>query len=219
MAHPDPSTRLEPAQSVKSRIDRAAIHLFGTHGVDATAVPRIADQAGVAVGSIYRHYANKGDMVKSLYLTHYADLARTLDAAVAAVEPARDKIATLIAVVCALLDRDWALGRFLLMEQHGALVDFNHPNNPVDTVYRVIRHGLETGEIRPMPADIAASFVIGPIIQLATFKLYGRFDGAMNTRAPDLAHTAWAALGADGINAHAPIFSTLCDQNTPGETV
>ncbi len=195
--------------SVKNRIDQAAIHLFGTQGVDATAVPSIAERAGVAVGSIYRHYANKGAMVKSLYRTHYAALDRDLAHAIDQERGTAAKIAAMIAVVCDLLDRDWALGRFLLMEQHSALTGFDHPHNPVDTVHRVIEDGLRLGEIRPIAPGLAASFIMGPVVQLATFKLYGRFQGALRPHADDLAYTVWA-----GLRPALPLRPT-----TPGETV
>ena len=52
---------------LKLRIDGAALHLFAERGADATPMPMIAQCAGVAVGSLYRNYANKDELVARLY--------------------------------------------------------------------------------------------------------------------------------------------------------
>src|ERR1700746_2105780 len=78
---------------VKERIAAAALHLFAERGVDATPMPLIAEEAGVAVGSLYRYYANKEELVARLYADNYARLAQELDRAQTQVATARDKVA------------------------------------------------------------------------------------------------------------------------------
>src|SRR5438034_1295120 len=63
---------------LKHRIDAAALHLFAERGADATPVPMIAERAGVGVGSLYRYYGNKEELVARLYAEHYARLAAAL---------------------------------------------------------------------------------------------------------------------------------------------
>jgi TetR/AcrR family transcriptional regulator, repressor of fatR-cypB operon len=66
--------------NLKSRIDAAALHLFAERGADATPMPMIAECAGVAVGSLYRYYANKDELVARLYADNYARARSRADA-------------------------------------------------------------------------------------------------------------------------------------------
>ncbi|MBK9036462.1 MAG: TetR/AcrR family transcriptional regulator [Myxococcales bacterium] len=48
----------------------AALELFVARGFHGTAVPEIAERAGVGAGTIYRHFASKEAMVNELYRQH-----------------------------------------------------------------------------------------------------------------------------------------------------
>ena len=85
---------------IKSRLDAAALHLFAERGADATPVPMIAERAGVAVGSIYRYYADKEELVARLYAENYGRLAEELRRVAAREGTARDKIAAMVRFIC-----------------------------------------------------------------------------------------------------------------------
>lgn len=51
------------------------------------------------------------------------------------------------------------------------------PANPVDIVSRVVADGVRRGELRPLDPMLAAALVMGPVIQAATFRTYGRLTG------------------------------------------
>ena len=179
---------------LKSRIDEAALHLFAERGVDATPVPMIAEQAGVAVGSLYRYYANKNELVARLYAENYAQLARELDR-VQAGEPATwDKIAAMVRFICGFFDREWDLARFMLLEQHVRLKGYSGAANPVDIVHEVLIEGMRRGEVRACDGMVATSLVMGPVIQAATFRTYGRIDSPLSDAADEIAHGIWAAI-------------------------
>ena len=106
---------------LKSRIDAAALHLFAERGADSTPMPMIAEAAGASVGSLYRYYANKEELVARLYAENYARLAEELERAQAQAITARDKIAAMVRFICGFFDREWDLARYLLLEQHVGL--------------------------------------------------------------------------------------------------
>src|SRR2546423_14886852 len=109
--HRAPMPRNE--SDLKQRIDAAALHLFAERGANATPVPMIAEHAGVAVGSLYRYYANKDELVARLYTENYAELARELRHVEAKETSARDKITAMVRFICCFFDRRWDLARFL----------------------------------------------------------------------------------------------------------
>ena len=179
---------------LKSRIDEAALHLFAERGVDATPVPMIAERAGVAVGSLYRYYANKNELVARLYTENYARLAGELDRIQAPEPSTRRKIAAMVRFICEFFDREWDLARFLLLEQHVRLKTYSGAANPVDIVRDVLADGMRRGEVRSRDGTVATALVMGPVIQAATFRTYGRISGPLSNAADEIAHGIWAAI-------------------------
>src|SRR5436190_10429961 len=135
---------------LKRQIDEAALHLFAERGVDATPVPMIAECAGVAVGSLYRYYANKDELVARLYADNYARLAEELNRVVSKAASPRDKVAAMVRFICGFFDREWDLARFLLLEQHVRLKSYAGASNPVDIVHDVLADGMRRGEVRQL---------------------------------------------------------------------
>jgi AcrR family transcriptional regulator len=180
--------------NLKSRIDAAALHLFAERGADATPMPMIAECAGVAVGSLYRYYANKDGLVARLYADNYARLAQELDRAQTQAATARDKVAAMVRFICGFFDREWDLARFLLLEQHVRLKTYSGAANPVDVVYGVLAEGMRRGEVRRLDGVLATALVMGPVIQAATFLTYGRLTGPLSNAAEDIAQGIWAAI-------------------------
>ena len=179
---------------LKSRIDAAALHLFAERGADATPMPMIAECAGVAVGSLYRYYTNKEELVARLYADNYARLAQELDRAQTQAAAARDKVAAMVRFICGFFDREWDLARFLLLEQHVRLKTYSGAANPVDVVYGVLAEGMRRGEVRRLDGVLATALVMGPVIQAATFLTYGRLTGPLSNAAEDIAQGIWAAI-------------------------
>jgi AcrR family transcriptional regulator len=179
---------------LKSRIDAAALHLFAERGADATPMPMIAEAAGAAVGSLYRYYANKEELAARLYADNYARLAQELDRAQAQAVTAREKIAAMVHFICGFFDREWDLARFLLLEQHVRLKVYAGAANPVDIVHDVLAAGMRRGEVRKLDGVLASALVMGPVVQAATFRTYGRLTCPLSDAAEDIAQGIWAAI-------------------------
>jgi AcrR family transcriptional regulator len=183
---------------VKERIAAAALHLFAERGVDATPMPLIAEEAGVAVGSLYRYYANKEELVTRLYADNYRRLAEELGRVQSAERSTHDKIVAMAHFICGFFDREWDLARFLLLEQHMRLKNYDGLANPVDIVCHVVADGMRDGDLRPLDPMLAAALVMGPVIQAATFRTYGRLTGPLAEVADQIVCGIWAAVAKQG---------------------
>jgi AcrR family transcriptional regulator len=179
---------------LKQRIDAAALHLFAERGADATPVPMIAECASVAVGSLYRYYANKDELVARLYAENYARLAEELRRVATREPTARAKIGAMVRWICGFFDREWDLSRFLLLEQHVRLKTYTGAANPVDIVHDVLAEGMRRSEVRKLDGVVATALVMGPVIQAATFRTYGRLTRPLSDAADDIAQGIWAAI-------------------------
>lgn len=69
--------RKEPSQArsrdTRDRILRAAARVFARHGYAAGTTNRIADEAGVSVGSLYQYFPNKDAILLQLAMAHVDD--------------------------------------------------------------------------------------------------------------------------------------------------
>jgi AcrR family transcriptional regulator len=64
---PDPVPTKRDAAATRQRLLRAGLELFTTIGFRATTTPEIATHAGVAEGTIYRHFTGKEDLLVAAY--------------------------------------------------------------------------------------------------------------------------------------------------------
>lgn len=73
--------RGRPPGDARERILQAARQLIGNAGYDATSVPQIVEEAGVAQGTFYRYFKSKADLSKALAEIFNEQLKSKFDAA------------------------------------------------------------------------------------------------------------------------------------------
>lgn len=69
------TTRPDADPDKRTAILDAALDLFVERGYHGTAVPAVAERAGVGAGTIYRYFKNKEDLVNTLYRQSKQELA------------------------------------------------------------------------------------------------------------------------------------------------
>jgi len=183
------------AEETKARVERAALTLFVARGVAETTTREIAMAASIAEGTIYRYFPSKEQLALDIFLGHHRALAEALAEAQRPVPGLRDKIEAIVHCYCEWADRDWSLFAYHLLTQHLflALVPDGTPN-PVDVLREVIVSAMATGEIPTRDPDLAAASAIGTVMQPATYKVYGRFEGPLSDHVRFFADAAWAVL-------------------------
>jgi AcrR family transcriptional regulator len=80
----------------RQRIERAALELFATRGIDNASTRDIAQHAGVAEGTLYRHFRTKEELAVSIFLSLAARLVGRLDRALERGAAAPDKMAAIV---------------------------------------------------------------------------------------------------------------------------
>jgi AcrR family transcriptional regulator len=190
------------ASGVKEKVDRAAVALFATAGVDGVSIAEIAASAGVSQGALYRHYPSKEDLAWCLFADAYLRTGAELDALRAAQVDFAARVAAMVAHFCALYDRDPALFRFMLIAQHGMLPRLGHTQRtPIEVLADTVAEAVAAKDITPVDSQAAAAAIIGIVLQTAVFHVYGRLAGALAPRAAGLADAAIAAVSALGRRA------------------
>jgi AcrR family transcriptional regulator len=182
-------------QETRNRLDATALKLFAAKGVEQTTTRDIAEGAGVAEGTLYRHYLGKDDLVWQLFSRRYQALAKDLDALQSGERGIAAKIGAMVGRFCGLYDQDPETFRFLFLVQHGQLSKLpDRMPTPVTVVERVVAEAIERGELTPQDPALATAIVFGIVTQPAVFKIYGRVPAPMSDLAPRLTRACLGAL-------------------------
>lgn len=187
-----------PADITRHRLRSAALELFVERGVSETTTKDLARKAGIAEGTIYRHFESKDELVRDLFEHHYFRFGADLDRIQAETAGGVDaKLRAMVEFMCQLYDHDPTLYRFLLLVQHAALPNIRTaPTSPAVIFRGVILRAVERGEIPEQDPVLAGAMVLGTIIQPALALIYGSLGGTMSDFAPAVASACSALLRA-----------------------
>jgi len=184
-------------ESTKNRIINEAIVMFATDGFDATSMRKIADKVGVSEPAIYRHFNNKNDLGKSIFMDNYTGLAHTISKATDASETSVEAIAKAIHIFYNYYDTKPYLFRYLLTSQHKFLMDdIPDEDNVVTVLTKIICEHLESNGQDQSKATIATALVFGAILQPSVFHLYKRLKGKLVDQTAMTTAACIAALGS-----------------------
>ena len=181
----------------RERLRAAALLLFVEKGVAETTTRALAAAAGVAEGTIYRHYQSKDELVHELFKDHYFRFGSELNRVRAeTVGGIAEKLQAMVAYMTGLYDSDPTLYRFLLLAQHTALPNIANalPTSPASVFRRLVTDAVASGEIPAQNATLTASMLIGAIIQPALALVYGTLEGTMTGFAPEIVARGLALL-------------------------
>jgi len=186
-----------PFSNTRQRIEEESIKLFAARGISETSVRDITRAVGISEGALYRHFESKEDLVWQAFERNYIAFATELERLAAQPISTKDKIAAMIRGFCRAHDENPTLFNFLVFVQHGQLAKLPPDSpTPVRVVRRVLERAIERHELPPQDPDLAAAFVLGAVLQPATFAAYGRIDGKLQPVSGRLISAAWAAVNA-----------------------
>lgn len=188
---------MDQASPTRERLRAAALILFVQKGIAESTTRELAAMAGVAEGTIYRHFASKEDLVRDLFEDHYFRFGGELDRIRAETAGGLDaKLGAMITFMAALYDSDPTLYRFLLLAQHTALPNIATalPQSPASVFRRLVADAIGTGQIPPQNATLSAAMLIGAIIQPALALIYGSLKGSMTEHVPEIVARGLALL-------------------------
>ena len=144
-------------EATRQRLLRAALELYTTVGFRATTTPAIAARAGVAEGTIYRHFSGKEHLLNEVFRGAQRWGTTTVREAA---EGQLDTPGRLQQVARRLLEtaaRDAPLTRMLLRrrdEQHLDEKSREAAREFRDALQHVVAGGKSDGLVRPGPAEL-----------------------------------------------------------------
>lgn len=203
-----PRPRLRDARATRARLVRAALELFTSQGFRATTTPEIAQRAGVAEATIYRHFPGKDALLVAACLEAIGFGHGLLSTE--PTEAARDARAALGRIgrrLADAADHDPALIRMLLHPPDEALLE-----EPVRRALRGFREGLEQviaagkqrGDVRPGSAELWASVWLA-VAGFVAERVAAREWGREHPNVEQALEAAWEAIAYRRSGAPPPV--------------
>ncbi|HOX19789.1 MAG TPA: TetR/AcrR family transcriptional regulator [Gemmatimonadales bacterium] len=148
-------------EGTRQKLLRAALELFTGEGFLASTTPLIAERAGVAEGTIYRHFTSKEHLLNEVFrgtqrwatgVVKEVDADRTLKAP--------DRLARIARRFVETAERDPAGARMLLRQRDGKFLDA--PSRDAarefrEAVQQIVAAGKADGMVRAGPAELWTS--------------------------------------------------------------
>jgi len=185
-----------PVSKLKD-IEATAIRLFASRGLAQVTVKQIAEHAGCAEGSLYRHYKSKEEMAWALFrreVERFGDQLRQI-----LQQPASfsRRIQMSIELFYKFFDEDPHTFSFVLLSQHDFPQEWkiNKESNPEFLVADFVRSGIQKGLIRKQDPALAAAMLLGLVLQPATLCAKGKLKGPLSKRAKEIEEACINVLG------------------------
>jgi AcrR family transcriptional regulator len=146
--------------ATRERLLRAALDLYTTLGFLRTTTPALAERAGVAEGTIYRHFRSKKHLLNEAYrLAHRWGLDALSALESDRTRKAPERLALLGRQVVDLASHDPALVRMLLSTANEPFLD--EPSRGarrelMDGLIQLVAMGKSDGQVRSGPAELWA---------------------------------------------------------------
>lgn len=152
----DAARRPRSSGQTRERLVRAALELFTTRGYHETTTPLIATRAGVAEGTIYRHFPSKEDLLNEIVraaVRAFLEPLKSLDPA----RPCRDRLDAVATRWTAIAAREPALVKLVFEPAFARFFDERSRAAQRDLrgqLEQLVAAGKAAGDVRLGGADL-----------------------------------------------------------------
>lgn len=153
----------------KDLIINAALQLFVDNGFHGTATSRIAQEAGVANGTLFQYFKTKDELVIALYIHIKDELAEYVSNNTAHTADIKETIKTQV-----LSSLYWALDnptKFRFIQQfhtspYLGKIEQDVLHKQVEPHLILIQKGIKQGVLKPLPADLIYTLITNQVFGL-----------------------------------------------------
>lgn len=185
------------ARPVEKRkfIEEGVVRVVAEKGLRGTTIQDIAEAANVSPGLLYRYWKNRDDLAGEVYRTHSLALLGQLSILAASEHDVPSRLRVMLDAFLHYADEHPILLKFLLLSQH----DLSHNLSPGQNVHafvrRLVQEGMAEGSLAEMDVNVAASMLLGLVLQPAIASIYGQVSNPVLEHVPAIMRAIEGALG------------------------
>lgn len=198
-APPSPAAPRRNGEATRQKLHRAALELYTTVGFRGTTTPMIAEKAGVAEGTIYRHFTGKDHLLNEIYRGAQRWATRQLKE----MEPEKslrpaERLVRFARTLAELAERDAAVVRMLFYPLDDPHLDEKSRESQRelrDALQQLVAMGKSDGIVRAGPAELWAS-VWFALVEFVVGRIAAREWTADHPQVTMALEAAWDAIAA-----------------------
>jgi AcrR family transcriptional regulator len=167
--------------AVRERIVDAALDQLADGGYASASVVAVARRAGVATGSVYRHFPSKGDLFAEVFRRASQREVDVLRSMTDRGEPVTHRLAAWVEAFVRRALAEPVRSYALIAEPVDAAVDterITFRRAYADLFERALRDGVQAGELPPLDAELTAAAIVGALAEALVGPLQRRDAGA-----------------------------------------
>jgi AcrR family transcriptional regulator len=185
--------------ATRQKLHRAALDLYTTIGFRGTTTPMIAERAGVAEGTIYRHFTGKEHLLNEIYRGAQRWATRQIrDMETDKTLRPAERLVRFARSLADAADRDPAVVRMLFYPQDDTHLDDKSRESTrelAEALQQVVAMGKSDGIVRPGPADLWAA-VWFALVEFVTMRICAREWTPDHPQVAMALEAAWDAIAA-----------------------
>ncbi len=186
----------------RAKISKAAVRVFSREGFHRARVHQIAQEAGLAVGTIYNHFKSKEDLLLSVFEQGLISRMAFLETLGKTDMPVRDQIQCLLENHFAEIQARRELSGLMLTEcfHRGSTLGeriLSLQRRAIDHIAEMIRTGVSEGRVRPCHPRVVAQMLFELVQTMTACWLFASSDEAEEILAAaprELADLIWSGL-------------------------
>ena len=188
--------RKRDPKGTRDRLVRSALDLFTTIGYHESTTPQIAARAGVAEGTIYRHFKSKEKLLNSIHQAAVRKFRQTIDDS-GPEQDCRSRLDGIAREWSLIAARDAALVRLVFVRPPGKLLDqaskalYKEFKRELE---RILASGKSAGQVKPGSVEIGADVWL-QLISLMLERVSDREWTADHNATGQVIAAAWTAIG------------------------
>lgn len=207
LTNPRKSASQERSRATVDALIEATARILVKDGFDKASTNRIAQEAGVSIGSLYQYYPSKEALVAAVVDRHNEEIMRVVRGALAnaAALPLQQAVRALVAVAIEAHRIDPALHRILTEQipRTGRLKNVEAFNRETFEIVRAY-FGAHSDELRTVDLDLAA-FVCVTSVEALTHTAVLHRDGASSRQSEKLLIDEVTRLVVGYLSSHSAV--------------
>lgn len=201
MTHLEGTKRTERAKrdpkGTRDRLVRAALDLFTSKGYHASTTPQIAARAGIAEGTIYRHFQSKEHLLNEIYRAAVRLLAKPLHD-VLGDTPCAERLAKVAHEWCSIARTTPALVTIVFGDDAALHLDSQSCESYSElrkALEEIVAAGKGAGDVRAGSVDVLTDVWLALVV-LALKRSAKQDDNSHSAAVEQVLDSAWLAIRA-----------------------
>ncbi|MBI4641194.1 MAG: TetR/AcrR family transcriptional regulator [Candidatus Tectomicrobia bacterium] len=179
----------------KAEIVKAALELFVERGIKGTTTRELAERAGIAEGTIYRHFKGKDALALTLFMDCLDMFSSRLMASIQDLKNPFEKLKAAIKAFFNFAREEPSAYRYLMFVYDLELMNVPQQKlKPRDIFCQIILQGIASSDFRRCEENLAAAMIIGMAMRANFFWSHGFIKLDYDQLISEVARAALAIL-------------------------